>query len=121
MASLFSQRFEARARPAFLQQFGVDVTIVDGSYTTNVTALVSGTTFETSDGMVSTSIETRDYLIQASKFIINGARTTPARGMKITEGSKTYTITEPAGQSAFAYDDENQQILRIHTVLTATT
>lgn len=116
MPSRFAERFEAWARPAFRREFGVDIAYVRGATTiSGLVGLVSSSVFETSENFGVTSIETRDYLIQASTLTI-----TPQRGDKITEDGRTYTVTEPSGQPAFAYDDENQQVIRIHTVLTRT-
>lgn len=96
--------------------FAVSISYVRGASTiSGLTGLVSSSVFESADGMGLTRVETRDYLVEASTLAI-----TPQRADKIIESGRTYTVTEPAGQSPFAYEDENQLILRIHTVLTRT-
>lgn len=99
--------------------FAVSITYSDGSHSVTLPAMVSQTLYEQSDGQSLTRHVYRDYLIQASALILNSAATKPARHHTITEGSKTYKVTSPSGEDVFAYDDENELILRVHTILTA--
>lgn len=99
--------------------FAVSITYSDGSNTVTLPAMVSQTVYEQSDGQSLTRHVYRDYLIQASALILNSVVTKPVRHHTITEGSKTYKVTSPSGEDVFAYDDENELILRVHTILTA--
>ena len=102
------------------EHFAVSITYSDGSYSVTVPAVVSQTQYEQSDGQSLTRHVYRDYLIQASALILNSVVTKPARHHTITEGSKTYKVASPIGEDVFGYDDENELILRVHTILTAT-
>lgn len=77
-----------------------------------LTAMVDSSTFETSNQFGVTSFETRDYLIAATDVVVM-----PERGDQIIEGGRVYIVTNPAGQPAWQYDDENQLLVRIHTTL----
>lgn len=120
MASRFAERFEQLARPAMMREFGVDVVYSNGIGTVSTTALVSGTQYDQSDGMTLTRHEYVDFLIPVSALVIGGSSVTPTRQHTITWNSKTYKVTSPQGEDVFGYDDENQLILRVHTILTAT-
>ena len=98
--------------------FAVSITYSDGSDSVTVPAMVSQTVYEQSDGQSLTRHVYRDYLIRAAALILNSVVATPARYHTITEGSKTYKVTSPSGEDVFAYDDENELILRVHTILT---
>lgn len=100
------------------EHFAVSITYSDGSDSVTVPAMVSQTVYEQSDGQSLTRHVYRDYLIRAAALILNGVVATPARYHTITEGSKTYKVTSPSGEDVFAYDDENELILRVHTILT---
>jgi len=101
--------------------FAVSITYSDGSDSVVVPAVVSQTQYEQSDGQSLTRHVYRDYLIRAAALILNGTVAKPARHHTITEGSKTYKVASPVGEDVFGYDDENELILRVHTILTAAT
>lgn len=114
-----SEQIETDISGVFLNtdDFAVSVSYSDGSHSVTLNAVVSSTVFESGGGFEITRSEYRDYLIESSTLILNGITTTPGRGDTITENGKIYRVTSPDGEDAFAYEDENRLLLRIHTVL----
>lgn len=87
-----------------------------------VPATIGKTEFEVDDefGVVQ-RIESRDFLILASDFVLDGNLTLPERGDVIEEqaGNQTlqYEVTAPGKEPCWRYSDLYRQTLRVHTKL----
>jgi len=67
------------------------------------------------DGMVIESVRSRDWLILASKLVLGGQETLPAKGDRIVEGSRVLAILAMGSEAQWKYTDQSELIIRIHT------
>jgi hypothetical protein len=59
--------------------------------------------------------ESRDFLITASKLVINGTLVSPERGDEIIDDGFVYEVMAPANEPEWRYSDAFRNTLRIHT------
>jgi hypothetical protein len=62
--------------------------------------------------------ESRDFLITASKLVINGTLVSPERGDEIIDDGFIYEVMAPANEPEWRYSDAFRNTLRIHSKLT---
>lgn len=92
-----------------------------GTAVVQIDATKGSTLFESdtaSGGLL--RIESRDFIFEAERLVIEGDVTTPARGDKIEEmqGGKTYTyevLDLGAGTQPWRYCDPYRTLIRVHT------
>jgi hypothetical protein len=113
--------FEAAALSAVRRARGVDVAIVRAASEAGTTAIVGKTVFtDKSDGQAARSvqrIETRDYLLPAADYLVDGAAAKPAAGDQIQENGRTYEAVSVFGEPCYRYATTSQTWLRVHTTL----
>jgi hypothetical protein len=119
--SSFANAFAAMT--ATIKQLnGITVTLASGTSSSSVTAIAGQSTFpiEDSAGLL-TSLQTRDYLISATDFKLNGAPVEPSVGMTITETlagvNYVYKVISPNGEAAWRWSDPQRIKYRVHTKL----
>lgn len=91
---------------------GVSVTYSQGATTITATA-VPGTTrieAENIDGAIRTD-KVQDFIFNASALL----GLLPARGDTIAWGSRLFEVVQPAGGRQYAYSDQYQRLIRVHT------
>lgn len=98
------------------EQVGASLTYTRGATSATVTGTTGQTTFETDSEFGVLKIESRDFLITASRLSAFGE---PVRGDKITEtqGSNmvTHEVLDMPGIPPFSYSDFGRTRMRIHT------
>ncbi len=91
-----------------------------GSESVEVGASVGRTVFQTvsSAGLLEVT-EARDFLIAAADLVLEGQRTLPQAGDRVSEscGPDTfiYMVLAPEGEPVWRYSDPYRQTLRVHT------
>ena len=97
-------------------QTGQPLTYSRGATSATITGCVGSSQFETDSEFGVLRIESRDFLITASRLSAFGE---PARGDKITEtqgsDSVTHEVLNVQGIPPFSYCDNSRKRYRIHT------
>ena len=81
----------------------------------SLTATVGRTPFEVQDGNAWIAYESRDFIVEAAKLILNGAVTLPQAGDKITDSTGDYGVTVPKPLYLYESIGPDGTVLKIHT------
>jgi hypothetical protein len=94
---------------------GVDVSITRGATTISVVALPGDGLHEYSqDGVVTSEVRSRDFLILVSDYDFGDGATEPQRNDVIVHGSTTYKVLSDGGEIYFKYADPHHTVMRLH-------
>lgn len=87
-----------------------------GNAPTSVLATIGSTPFEVTraDGSIE-NIQSRDFLIAAANYLVNGVAVLPARGDQISEGGFIYQVMAPGHEPHYRFVDPFRTRLRVHT------
>jgi hypothetical protein len=100
---------------------GVAVTIVRADSEWETTATPGKTIFEdkrpSEAGRSVQRTETRDFLLPASEYLVDGEAATPAAGDRVNEAARSYEVVSVYGEPPFRFVDLEQTWLRVHTQL----
>lgn len=122
MATVFEQRFSARAVPALNREFAVSVVYERGADRVTLTARRGRTEFEeTVEDQIVHRLSSGDYIIVAADLILDSVLTTPLAGDRIieTQGNlkSIYGVLAPDGEPPWQYHGADQAELLVHTKL----
>lgn len=68
----------------------------------------------TDDQGFMTKIETQDYIVTASDFIIDSLPSAPERGDRLTDGDIIFEVMPVGTEPCYRYTDEHRLQFRIH-------
>jgi hypothetical protein len=89
-----------------------------GSDSVAVSATVGKTVFDLDRGYgIVEHFESRDFLIRTDDLILNGSKTIPKRGDRITDDGNTYEVMSPNSEPHYRFSDPYRRLFRIHTKL----
>ena len=97
-----------------------EVVYVRGTQRTTWRATIGRTEFEVDEGGILVRTESRDYIGQADKLVLDGVKVTPQRGDRIEElvGSTTHiyeVMPFDVTDDCYRYADRYRNQLRIYT------
>jgi hypothetical protein len=111
----------AAALSAARRAGGVAITIRRGSSEEPATATLAKTVFtDKSDGSSTRAlqrVETRDYMLPAAEYLVDGDPATPAAGDQIVQAGRTYEVVSVNGEPCYRSADPGDVWLRVHTTL----
>jgi hypothetical protein len=118
--SLMSRGMAMLARVAPVATGG-RISISDGTNAVELDAGFGRSEFEIDTGVDPVRIEQsdRDFLVRAAELVLNGVRTEPRRGLRITvlATGELYDVAAPSNSKVYRKMDPAGTLLRIHTKL----
>lgn len=100
---------------------GKAVTIVRGDSEAEATATIGKTVFvDKADAAAARAVhwtETRDFIVLATDYLVDGEPATPAVGDQVREDGRTYEAVSVYGEPCYRFADPAQTWLRVHTTL----
>lgn len=92
------------------------ITITRGLDSVDLSVIPGETAYESErDGEAIYNFNSRDFLILASEFILDGSVTTPQRGDVVTEGSTTFQSLGRGSDQNWEYTDPTKTVIRLRT------
>lgn len=97
---------------------GEEITISDGAYSVEVSAMVGRQNRQSEDGNGSfVNSETSTFLMAAADLVFNGIAIEPRPGLRIERGTKVYQVQPPTiAEQCFNWIGPNRDMLRIFAV-----
>jgi len=68
------------------------------------------------DGRANLNVEPADFLIRPSRLDFGDGPTDPARGDRITVGSRVYEVVDRDGEPCFRWDSQYRTMLRVRAI-----
>lgn len=101
-----------------LDDRGEEITISDGAYSVDVSAMVGRQNRQSEDGNGAfVNSETSTFLMSAADLVLNGITIEPRPGLRIERRTKVYQVQPPTvGEQCFNWIGPNRDMLRIYAV-----